>query len=258
MKSHASYSQIRLFVEAPLGSEGTQLPLPAETVHYLGRVMRAKLGDTLALFNGTDGEWQAEISVLEKKHGAVTLTKKLREQTSTPDVTLCFSPLKQNRQDWLVEKAAELGVRSLQPVVMNRSQVRDVNLERLKKITIEAAEQCERLEIPTIKPLLTLEQLVGSWDAATPLLMADELGAGEPLPAVMQTLTNDAGIGLLIGPEGGFSSQDLDILARATYIKRMTLGPRILRAETAALTALSIVLAHAGDWHLKPAFRGDA
>ncbi len=257
MLENLSYPKIRLFVEMPLQA-GAQTMLDKDQTHYLAHVLRAKLGDAVALFNGQDGEWYATLTDLGKKSATLTVQQKLREQTTTPDVTLCFSPLKQNRQDWLVEKAAELGVKRLQPVVMQRSVVRQANEERLRKITIEAAEQCERCEIPEVAPLCTLEQLVTKWNPAVPLIMADETGAGTPLPELLKTLPVGAAVGLLIGPEGGFSPTDLDILARAPYIKHIGLGPRILRAETAAIASLAVVLAQLGDWNTAPAFRGES
>ncbi len=228
----------RLHVEEDL-QQGEPVPLSSDRAHFLGRVLRLAPGAELALFNGRDGEWRAEITAISKRDASVTPTVLERPQpVLSSALTLIIPPIKKNRADWLIEKATELGVTAIQPVLSEHTSVRDVKLDRWRKITVEAAEQCERLDLPEILPLTPLATVLKNWDSADRLLIAAERGTTVPL---RQATLPAGNLALLIGPEGGFSSTELDLFTELPFADRISLGPRILRAETAALSALAIV-----------------
>jgi 16S rRNA (uracil1498-N3)-methyltransferase len=223
----------RLYVDGELKTEASLGEGPA---HYLRSVLRLSGGARLRLFNGRDGEWLGEIAALDKKAASVRLLEQIKKQPSarTP-VHLLFAPIKKDRLDFLIEKSVELGVTDLHPIVTNRTEIRKVNNERLQAQITEAAEQCERLDLPALHALSDLPVKLAGWDSAIPLLACIER-AGAP---VLRHVNPPAAI--LIGPEGGFDESEKAALARYAFIKPVSLGDSILRAETAALKALSLV-----------------
>ena len=230
----------RLFVRAQLG-EGVRVDLDGGQANYLGNVMRLGEGAELLVFDGSSGEWLARISEAGKKRMALTVERRTREPEAIPDVWLAFAPVKRTQTDWLVEKATELGVAKLIPVITHRTIAERVKLERLGSIAIEAAEQCGRTRLPTIDVPVSLAQCLKQSDR--PIYFADE-GGGEPAahafkpgPAV-----------ILTGPEGGFTDDERAAIRGVSNAIPVSLGPRILRAETAALAALAAYMAVAGDW----------
>lgn len=252
---------IRLYVSEPL-AEGVEIALPQAQSHYLAHVMRCKPGDSVSLFNGADGQWQAEIVAVGKKMVAVAPRTRTRPQTSSPDLWLVFAPIK-NKTELVVEKAVELGVSKLLPVVTRHCVVRSVNLEKLEAHAVEAAEQCERLDIPSLETRKDLPYLLGDWPKGRLLLYGDESGGGAPLAALLTSLPKDTPMAILIGPEGGFAAEEFECLRACSFTRPFGMGPRILRADTAAIAALACVQAHQGDWNQQPHFypspiRGEA
>ncbi|WP_028969535.1 16S rRNA (uracil(1498)-N(3))-methyltransferase [Sphingomonas sp. URHD0057] len=236
----------RLFVPGPLGP-GVSLELDGGQANYLGNVMRLKTGDQALLFDGASGEWLARVSDAGKKRMTLTIERKTGDQEAVPDCWLAFAPVKRSPTDWLVEKATELGVARLMPVITRRTIVERVKLERLEAIAIEAAEQCNRTSVPHIAEPLSLEALLKGRDHERTFYFADENGgehaatAFKPGPAL-----------ILVGPEGGFTDEERVAIRAAPNSIAISLGPRILRAETAALAALAIYMAVAGDWLVAP------
>jgi 16S rRNA (uracil1498-N3)-methyltransferase len=229
-----------LFVRQLL-SEGAGVELDAGQANYLGNVMRLGVGAELLVFDGRSGEWLARISDAAKKSMTLSVECRTREPESVPDVWLGFAPVKRTQTDWLVEKATELGVARLIPVMTQRTVAERVKLERLEAIAIEAAEQCGRTVVPEIAEPVTLKQLLNA--SARTLYFADE-GGGEPVAAAVKP-----GPALILtGPEGGFTDEERALVRAAENAVPISLGPRILRAETAALAALSAYMALVGDW----------
>ncbi|MCO6417573.1 16S rRNA (uracil(1498)-N(3))-methyltransferase [Siccirubricoccus sp. KC 17139] len=235
----------RLFLDAPLEA-GREIPLPPAQAHYLGSVMRRGAGDQVLAFNGADGEWLARIVALRKDRGSLVPDRRTRPQASCPDLRLLVAVLKREAMEWVVEKATELGVARIQPVLTRRSVVDRVNLARLTAIAREAAEQCERLDLPMLDEARPLHGVLDGWDG-TPLLVAAERAGAPPLAAVLEGLQLPAA--WLVGPEGGFDRAELDDLRRRAFVSPVGLGPRILRAETAAVAGLALLQARAGDWN---------
>lgn len=229
-------TKARLFVQGGLAAN-TEVELDRQQAHYLLDVMRGRVGDKVLLFNGVDGEWLADITKAERRRCQLTLTEQTRDQSEEkPGPSLLFAPIKKARQEMLVEKATELGVGTLIPVKTRRSVVDKVNTARLRAITIEAAEQCERLTVPEIQELQTLEQALSNWPDEHPLYVADETGGGQSL---MQALKPKRPAAFLIGPEGGFDPAELECLGEHPAVVKVDLGPRILRAETAGIVTLA-------------------
>jgi len=245
----------RLFIEQPL-AVGATIAADERVLHYLRNVMRRSPGDAVVLFNGRDGEFEAEIAALDKRKGEIKVTRLRRAQDSVPDLVLCFAPLKKDAIDFLVEKATELGVGAFQPVITRRTAASRLNLERLRANAVEAAEQCERLTVPEVRAPLTFEALVSSWEPSRHIILCAEAGPAQPLAHAFKTLT--AGVShpnawaIFCGPEGGFHVSELDRLRTLPFVTPVGLGPRILRADTAALTALSVFQAIMGDGSLRP------
>jgi len=235
--------RIRLFVAADLG-EGVALPLSDGQSHYLLHVMRAKAGMRLRLFNGRDGEWGAQITTVTKRGAIVTARARMAAQDVVPDLWLCFAPVKKTPADYLAQKATELGVAKLQPVFTRRTIVTRVNEERLLANAIEAAEQSDRLSVPDIAATLTLEKLLAAWPQDRTLYFCDEGGDAKPLAAA----AGPAPAAILTGPEGGFDPAEREMLRSRSFVVPVTLGPRILRADTAALAALAVWQSAVGDW----------
>lgn len=240
----------RLFVEVGLAT-GHEVPLDEAQAHYLRNVMRRPDGAPLLLFNGRDGEWRASLSAHGKKGAAATVAERTRPQEPEPDVWLCFAPVKRARIDYIAEKATELGVAVLQPVVTQHTAVERVNVGRLRANAIEAAEQTERLTVPEVRDSIDLGRLIDAWPSGRRLLMCDETGGGPPIAEALAALDDESRRSpwaIVIGPEGGFAEAELEALRRIKNVTSVGLGPRILRADTAALAALACWQALVGDW----------
>jgi 16S rRNA (uracil1498-N3)-methyltransferase len=239
----------RLYVPADLAA-GRSVELSAAQAHYLRNVLRLAGGAEIALFNGRDGEFRGRIAAIDKGGCSIALEDQTRAHQAEPDLWLVFAPVKRARIDYLVEKATELGVSALHPVHTSRTVVERVNVERLQANAIEAAEQTERLTVPVVHAPETLPALIARWPAGRRLILCDERGQAPPIAEVVagQREGLSARAAVLIGPEGGFTESELDGLANLPFVNPVSLGPRVLRADTAALAALAIVQAIAGDW----------
>ena len=240
----------RLFVETPL-EKGQPVGVAATQAHYLRSVLRLRAGDCVALFNGRDGEWLARLDGLGKGWASLVPCDRRRVQTPPPDLWLCFAPVKRLRIDLVAEKATELGVAVLQPVLTRHTDVSRVNLDRLRANAIEAAEQCGRLDVPDVRPPVSLADLVAAWPPHRLLIVAVEAGEAEPL-TVVAARSEGRMAALLIGPEGGFAATELDAFADLPFVSRVGLGPRVLRADTAAIAAIACWQCLAGDWSSRP------
>jgi 16S rRNA (uracil1498-N3)-methyltransferase len=224
-------------------SAGVAVGLDAGQANYLGNVLRLKEGGEVLLFDGVSGEWLARVAEAGKKRMILGVVEPTRPQEKVPELTLAFAPVKKGRVDWLVEKAVELGVAHLQPVITRRTIVEKLNLERMRSHIVEAAEQCGRTALATIAEPVKLEAFLKGLDAASALYFADETG-GEPAAAAFQP----GPATILVGPEGGFTPEEAALVRASPGARAISLGPRILRAETAALAAITAYMALAGDW----------
>jgi len=240
-----NYTLTRLYVDMVL-EEDAVVELPKEQTHYLGNVLRKGEGDVVRVFNGENGEWRAEIASISKRAAILTIKEQLRGPKTCPDITLCFAPIRKHRTAFIIEKATELGARKLQPVMTAHTQFPKFNTEKARLQAIEAAEQTERLDIPAISEPQKLETLLNGWDVGRSLIFADEAGDAKAAMSTLQSLKGPAAI--LIGPEGGFTPQEREFLRAQTYVTPVSLGPRILRADTAALSLLTLWQAVQGDW----------
>jgi 16S rRNA (uracil1498-N3)-methyltransferase len=228
-------AKIRLYVDLPLAAGGVLEPSPAQC-HYLLTVMRRRDGDTVALFNGRDGEWRASVETFERRRCRLTIEEQSRPQRLEPGPALLFAPLKRIRQEFLIEKATELGVATLAPVLCRRSVVDRLNRNRLLSIAIEAAEQSGRLTVPEVDQALPLAERLAERGNGECLFVGDGTGAAQPFADALE----EHGLGdLLIGPEGGFDADEMEELRARAGVVPISLGPRTLRAETAALAALA-------------------
>jgi 16S rRNA (uracil1498-N3)-methyltransferase len=236
----------RLFVEAEL-AEGRNVACSAEQANYLENVLRLKAGDAILVFNGRDGEWRAELAGSGRRGVALAVGGKVREQEGGPDIDYLFAPLKRARLDYMVQKATEMGVARLRPVITRRTVAERVNLERMRANAIEAAEQCGILRIPEVAAPVKLEAALAGWDAGRRLVFCDE-GAEESCPVTALVRIAPGPLALLVGPEGGFEKAERELLASKPFVTRISLGPRILRADTAAVAALALLNAVLGDW----------
>jgi 16S rRNA (uracil1498-N3)-methyltransferase len=238
-----------LFVGEPLGGGGSVGLKPAQA-HYLQHVLRLKAGDPVALFNGTDGEWAGTIAGFGKGWASVDVSGLRREQVAEPDLWLLFAPIKQARIDYLAQKATELGVSVLQPVVTTHTSVNRVNVGRLSANAVEAAQQTGRLTIPDVRAAAPLQEVLADWPQARRLMFCDESGSGRPVAEALSAESDTGRLpwAVLIGPEGGFAASELDALAKLPFVIPVSLGPRLLRADTAAVAALACWQAALGDW----------
>jgi 16S rRNA (uracil1498-N3)-methyltransferase len=237
----------RLYVNAPLEAVGGLVTLDRAQAHYLNHVLRLKTGDHVLVFNGRDGEWSA---MLEGKKQAATLClgTKTRPQTAAADLHYLFAPLKSARQDYMIQKAVELGVSRLQPVLTRHGQVTRVNLERMRANAIEAAEQCGILSIPEIAAPVALARCIAERDPARWLVFCDEDATTANPADALGGVRPHSRLAVLVGPEGGFAEDERAALLKQPHTVRLSLGPRILRADTAAVAALAIVQTVLGDW----------
>jgi 16S rRNA (uracil1498-N3)-methyltransferase len=237
---------VRLFVEGPLAA-GAVLACTPEQANYLVNVLRLSAGAQLLIFNGRDGEWRARIAEAAKRRCTLACAEQTRPQVDGPDLHYLFAPLKHARLDYMVQKAAELGVSHLQPVLTRRTIAARVNLERMRANAVEAAEQCGVLRVPSVGEPQKLEALLAGWDPGRRLIFCDEAAeTSGPLGALAGI---EAGpLAVLIGPEGGFDPAERKMLREKPYTTAISLGPRIMRADTAAVAALALVNATLGDW----------
>ena len=235
----------RLYVTSTLGG-GASINLAPEHCHYLKNVLRLRPGASVRLFNGRDGEWRAEISELGRKTGTAVCTEQSREQDVLPDLHYLFAPLKQARLDYMAQKATEMGAAVLQPVQTQHTAVSRVNHERIVANVIEAAEQCNLLGVPEVREIAPLVSLLEDWDRDRRLIYCDEAA---PISSPLKALgaLEKKPMAVLIGPEGGFSSVERDILRAHPCVTAISLGPRVMRADTAAVAALALVQAVLGD-----------
>jgi len=232
----------RLYVAAGLAA-GASVDLPVDQAHYLRHVLRLSTGEAVALFNGRDGEWRAMIAQMDKKACRLQVESQLRPFRGSGDLWLCFAPIRQGRIEMIVEKATELGAGRLLPVLTRRSQIGKVNGERLSAHAREAAEQCERLDVPDVAPAVTLEKLLAEWPSERTLFFCQERNAAKSLLAAAQAVADDRPAAILTGPEGGFAAEEIEQIGRLPQAVAVSLGPTILRAETAAIAALAILQA---------------
>jgi 16S rRNA (uracil1498-N3)-methyltransferase len=267
----------RIMVEEQLGA-GAALALTEAQARHVGAVLRLDVGDALRVFNADDGEWRALVTAKSKRGMSVRVEEKLKEARAVPDLDLLFAPVKRQATDLIVEKATELGVRRIRPMITQRTIAETVRLDRLNAIAREAAEQTERFDVPEILAPVTLARALDGWDALRALIYCDEAGDARPIleamprppgppaspPAYSGTKKTDVGVvastagedaggsrgalALLIGPEGGFTPEERAMLRGFAFVTPVSLGPRILRAETAVVAALTIVQAAWGDW----------
>ncbi|MDH3668875.1 MAG: 16S rRNA (uracil(1498)-N(3))-methyltransferase [Paracoccaceae bacterium] len=238
--------KIRLFVDAGLAPDA-QVALNRDQAHYLFTVMRQAPGSAILLFNGRDGEWAAEVAEAGKKSGVLICRRQTRVQEFGPDLWLIFAPLKKARTDFIAEKACEMGCRRLLPVFTGHTNTARVNVDRLRAHAAEAAEQCGLLAVPEVTAPQQLGALLDNWSPERRLLFCDEGGAGAPAARVLAEIGGGPWA-VLIGPEGGFSDEERGRLATLPWAHVASLGPRILRADTAAVAALTIWQSVLGDW----------
>ncbi|RWN63046.1 16S rRNA (uracil(1498)-N(3))-methyltransferase [Mesorhizobium sp.] len=242
----ANYKMQRLFVPDDLGPD-IEFEASPQQGHYLMHVLRLGEGAEILLFNGRDGEWSASIAARSKKTVRLKVLALQRPQPPLPDLVYCFAPLKQGRLDYLVQKAVEMGAGVLQPVITQHTQVAKPGIERLRANVVEAAEQCGILAVPEVREAEKIERLLAGWDKERRLIFCDEdASTNNPLPALQAV--REKKLGLLVGPEGGFSDEERRMLRELPFVTAIPLGPRILRADTAAVAALTVIQATIGDW----------
>jgi 16S rRNA (uracil1498-N3)-methyltransferase len=246
------FTSERLFVEGELSS-GARIACSAEQANYLVNVLRLKAGDAILVFNGRDGEWRAYLAEVSKRACVLEAERQVRTQTAGPDIHYLFAPLKRARLDYMVQKATEMGVAKLVPVLTRHTVAERVNLERMRANAIEAAEQCGILRVPDVVEPAKLGSVLAGWDACRPLIFCDEnADIGSPIEALRAVRSKSPpgapSLGVLIGPEGGFAAEERSALIEKPYTVAISLGPRIMRADTAAVAALALVNAVLGDW----------
>ena len=238
-----NYTLPRLYLDEKLVANAP-ISLSREHTNYLGKVLRKREGDRVRVFNARDGEWAAAVGAVGKRSLELNVVEKLRDPVQVPDIRLLFSPVRKHRNAFIIEKATELGIRTLQPVRTARTQFGTINLDRARAQIIEAAEQTERMDLPAMADVKDLAIL----PLDRPVLFADEAGDAHPALEVIRNLS--APLDILIGPEGGFDPVERERLRGLTNVNPVTLGPRILRADTAALSLVTLVQAIIGDWEV--------
>lgn len=245
--SHYDFSAQRLFVENAL-SPGAEIAPPPEALNYLLNVLRLREGDAIILFNGKDGEFLAHLAAVTRRSAQLRVDRLLRAQTARADLDYCFAPLKQARLDYMAQKATEMGAGRLIPVITRRTQVRRVNSARLQANAVEAAEQCGVIAVPAVAEAVELPEFLAGFPPERLLVFCDE---DAPIADPLAALAGRAGQGVsvLIGPEGGFDDRERAAISRLQNVAKLSLGPRVLRADTAAVAALALVQATLGDWH---------
>jgi 16S rRNA (uracil1498-N3)-methyltransferase len=238
----------RLFVAAPL-APGARIALDQGQVNYLVNVLRHRHGDSVLVFNGRDGEWRATLAMDGRKRAALAVAEPTRAQPGPGDLHYLFAPLKHARLDYIVQKAVEMGATRLQPVLTQHTQTQRINLERMRANAIEAAEQCGILTLPDIGEPLDLARAIAEFEPSRLLVFCDEdAEVQDPVAALAAARPPDGKLAVLIGPEGGFTDDERAALLKLPRVVRLALGPRILRADTAAVAALALVGAVIGDW----------
>lgn len=245
--SHYDFSAQRLFVNDDL-TPGAEFAPSTEARNYLVNVLRLREGDAIIVFNGRDGEFRATLGEVSRRSALLRVAEQLRQQTPRADLDYCFAPLKQARLDYMAQKATEMGAGRLVPVITRRTQARRVNSARLRANVIEAAEQCGVLAVPEVAEPVELPDFLARFPADRLLAFCDEHAALANPFAALEGRTARAGVSVLIGPEGGFDEGERAAIARLQSVVRLSLGPRVLRADTAAVAALTIVQAAMGDW----------
>lgn len=260
--NNEQHTWVRLYVPSSL-SAGACFELDPKQSHYLSQVMRLHEGDPLRLFNGHEGEWRALITQEPKgkKTGTILqVEEKLREQEKEPDVWLCAAPLKKSYFDFMIMKATELGVAVIQPILTRRTQIRDVNTDHCRAVAIEAAEQSERLTLPEIREPVALEKLIETWPAKRLAILCAEHGEAHPIVHALSGALAGARetAAVVTGPEGGFLSEEIEKIKALPDALAVRLGPRILRADTAALAALTCWQAMRGDWQRRDVSKREA
>lgn len=241
---------IRLYIHDTL-SAGAIMALPKDQSHYLATVMRAKTGDMVTVFDGRTGEWQADITGIDRRQVTLSVLHRIKEQQTEPDLWLAFAPIKKARLDFVAQKATELGVSRLIPVMTRRTIVDRVKTDRLAANAIEAAEQCERLTVPEIGEMVSLEKLLANWPSDRSIMFCDEDLSGMPAHKALANKASKSAPGawaILIGPEGGFDDHERRLVRAHPNCITVSLGPRVLRADTAAMAAISLWQSALGDW----------
>lgn len=238
---------VRLYIDSLLDT-GKRVLLQEHQLHYLRNVLRLKVQDSLQLFNERDGEWQGILETCTKSQGTVVIQQCLRSPVVEPTVTLLFAPLKQEAMHFLIEKTTELGVSCLQPVTTEFTQINKVNTEKIGRYCVDAAQQCERLSVPTINPLQSLSEVLQTWPQDKTLIVCLERQESLPIALLLRQLSPMQEVAFLIGPEGGLSVRDIALLSACSFVRFCRMGPRILRAETAAVAALTCFQSLMGDW----------
>ena len=245
--ARTDFTTPRLYLGCDL-REGATAPLSSDQSNYLVNVLRLGPGARVLTFNGRDGEFAASIGAVARKSATLAIGAQIRPQEYPPDVDYFFAPLKHARLDYVAQKAVEMGARRLQPVITRRTQVRRVNVERLRANAREAAEQCGVIWLPEIEAETRLEKALANWPPERLLVFCDEDAPQANPIAALANVAPTAGVTLLIGPEGGFDDVERQAIARLPRVLRLSLGPRILRADTAAVAALALIQAQYGDW----------
>lgn len=246
-RTHSSLR--RLYVDVPLEA-GAEIVLDNDRSNYLLNVLRSRPGDNVIVFNGRDGAWMSAIAMQGKKAAKLTVTTQTAEQTPPSDLWYGFAPLKVGRLDYMIQKATEMGAGIIQPVMTRHTQVTRIKRARMQANAIEAAEQCEVLSVPEIAAETSLEALIAAWPELhgdRKLILADE-GKDAGTPVATLSALQGARVGLLIGPEGGFSDAERELLHALPHTVPISLGPRIMRADTAAVAALAVIQSIIGDW----------
>jgi len=247
--ARTDFTTPRLFVDDPLGPDA-RIALDTARTNYVKNVMRLAEGATVLVFNGRDGEWRARVASIGRKETTLACEERLRSQEPLPDVAYLFAPLKHARLDYMVQKAVEMGAGRLSPVFTRHTQASRVNLERMRANVVEAAEQCGVIAVPEVAEPARLERLLSTWEideSGRRLVFCDE-DAGIANPVEVLSALAPGPLALLIGPEGGFSQDERSMLLAHDAVTAISLGPRILRADTAAVAALAVLQAALGDW----------